>query len=393
VARRGAGVVAIAAGLALLGGAGVAIVAAARTGSTSHGNGAPATARAVSVRLGAPAAHGKVRYDAPLAVQVDGGTLVGVRVTGPRGAVAGTLSRGEWQSSGTLLPASSYTIVTSFRDDLRHLVQRSRRVTTTDAPHKVQSLISPGDGDVVGVGAPVIVTFDQPVAQAARLAVQLGMSVQTSPAVVGAWHWMSPTEAHWRPHSYWAAHTSVTVTSDLRGIRLGPSTWGQGRHVSHFQIGDRHTSVADAAAHTMTVSDGTHVVRVFKMSAGNAKYPTKSGVHIALEKQQVVTMDSQTVGIPRKSPDGYYEKVFWDVRISNGGAFVHAAPWSVGAQGNRNVSHGCVNLAPADAEWFFTFTQRGDVVNVVHSGVPPTLSDPGMSDWNLTWKEWVSQDS
>src|SRR6059058_2131757 len=129
-------------------------------------------------------------------------------------------------------------------------------------------------------------------------------------------------------------------------------------------------------------------VRVLPMSAGRDKYPTKGGIHIALEKAPVVTMDSQTVGIPRNSKDGYYEKVYWDVRISNGGAFVHAAPWSVDDQGHANVSHGCVNLSTADAQWFFGFAQRGDVVNVINSPAPPDLHDPGTADWNIPWSAW-----
>jgi hypothetical protein len=40
-------------------------------------------------------------------------------------------------------------------------------------------------------------------------------------------------------------------------------------------------------------------------------------------------MDSATVGIPKGDPDYYYETVYWDTRISNGGMFVHAAPWSL----------------------------------------------------------------
>ena len=70
---------------------------------------------------------------------------------------------------------------------------------------------------------------------------------------------------------------------------------------------------------------------LFQATRLRDKYPTKSGVHITFEKSQVVTMDSATVGIPRNSPDGYYEKVYWDVRISYGGAFVHSASWSVRA--------------------------------------------------------------
>lgn len=30
--------------------------------------------------------------------------------------------------------------------------------------------------------------------------------------------------------------------------------------------------------------------------------------------------------------------------------FVHAAPWSVAQQGSSNVSHGCINLSPDNAQ-------------------------------------------
>src|SRR5437763_15536832 len=101
-------------------------------------------------------------------------------------------------------------------------------------------------------------------------------------------------------------------------------------------------------------------------------------------------MGSATVGIPRNSPDGYYEKVYWDVRISYGGAFVHAAPWSVGQQGRVNVSHGCVNLSTSNATWFYYYSLRGDIVDVYNSGAAPDTADPGMSDWNMSWKQWLA---
>ena len=124
-------------------------------------------------------------------------------------------------------------------------------------------------------------------------------------------------------------------------------------------------STVDANAHTMTVTDNGAVVKTIPVSTGRDKYPTKSGVHVVSDKAPKVIMDSATVGIPRNSPDGYYETVFWDVRISNSGEFVHAAPWSVGDQGHVNVSHGCVNVSTADAEWFYNYSQVGDVVTVV----------------------------
>jgi hypothetical protein len=114
-----------------------------------------------------------------------------------------------------------------------------------------------------------------------------------------------------------------------------------------------------------------------------------NGAHLVIGKQQSVIMDSATNGIPRDSPDGYYETVYWDVAISAGGEYVHAAPWSVGQQGRINVSHGCVNLSPDNATWFFNFTQRGDIVNVVGTGRAPEQGDVAMKDWNMPWAYWL----
>ncbi len=126
------------------------------------------------------------------------------------------------------------------------------------------------------------------------------------------------------------------------------------------------------------------------MSAGRPKYPTTNGIHFTLEKAKTVIMDSATVGIPRDSPDGYYEKVHWNVRISNTGEFVHAAPWSVGSQGSANVSHGCINLSVVNATWFYKFSQRGDIVQVVGSPKRPDGWSLGVVDWNLSWSKWLS---
>jgi hypothetical protein len=55
----------------------------------------------------------------------------------------------------------------------------------------------------------------------------------------------------------------------------------------------------------------------------------------------------------------------------------------------RNVSHGCVNISPADAAWFFDLVKRGDVVDIKNAKAPPLLSDPGMSDWNIPFSSWA----
>src|SRR5918999_1322581 len=99
-------------------------------------------------------------------------------------------------------------------------------------------------------------------------------------------------------------------------------------------------------------------------------------------------MDSSTVGCGPGCPDYYRQDVYWTVRISNSGEFVHSAPWSVGSQGHRNVSHGCVNAGPRNAIWFYRFTRRGDVIRV--TGTDRELAyDNGWGYWQLPWKRWV----
>jgi len=76
------------------------------------------------------------------------------------------------------------------------------------------------------------------------------------------------------------------------------------------------------------------------------------------------------------------------VRISNSGEFVHSAPWSVADQGIRDVSHGCVNLPPDAAQWFYQTFGYGDVVDIRNTGVALRPTD-GFGDWNIPWRTWT----
>jgi hypothetical protein len=50
-------------------------------------------------------------------------------------------------------------------------------------------------------------------------------------------------------------------------------------------------------------------------------------------------------------------------------------------------------LSPANAQWFYGLAQRGDVVDIINSGAPTDRADPGMADWNMTWKQWLAGDA
>ena len=337
-----------------------------------------------------PTPGATVPWADPLRVAVTDGRLGAVRVTGPAGVVSGTSTATGWSSTTSLLPSSSYrvSVVTIDGDGQRREIEQS--VNTTAASSVLRVTLSP-DARTVGVGAPILATFNRPVIGAvARAAVLARLRVRAVPAADGGWHWVNDTEAHYRGRSYWLPGTAVTVSADLGGLRLpGTGTWGSPTpHVASFRIGDSLVSTVDVARHTMTVRRNGLVLRVLPVSTGRDKYPTKGGVHIVLALVRVQVFDSATVGIARTSPDGYFEKLPYSVRISNGGAFVHANPATVRFQGVLNVSHGCVNLSLADAAWFFSVSHLGDVVNVLHAAAPPVLSDPGMSDWNLTFSQW-----
>jgi lipoprotein-anchoring transpeptidase ErfK/SrfK len=208
--------------------------------------------------------------------------------------------------------------------------------------------IEPATGQVVGVAHPVVVTFAGPVAN--RSAAERTIRI-TSPEVPdGTFSWLSDDVVQWNPDGFWPAHSKISVTAG------GAST--------SFETGASVVGVADIGAHTFTVSIDGEVVREMPASMGKPKYPTPVGSFTALQKQRNVTFDSRTIGIPLDDPEGYLIKGEYAVRVTWGGVYVHSAPWSVGSQGYANVSHGCINLSPANAAWYFDTVRIGDPVIV-----------------------------
>ena len=264
---------------------------------------------------------------------------------------------------------------------------RTSEFSTVKPAGNLTPFVTPGDNQTVGVGEPIVIRFQNPVAN--RSAIISLLTVSMSKPVDGAWHWFGPKEVHYRPKDYWPAGEQVTMVAKLTNFDAGNNIWGDLDRSVTFKIGDAHVSTVDTDAHTMTVTSNGAVLRTLPISAGRDKYPTMSGVHIALEKSYHVVMDSSTVGIPVNSPDGYKEDVYWNVAITNGGEYVHAAPWSVGSQGSRNVSHGCVNLSTSDATWFYGFSLQGDIINIIGTPRGPSASDAGTADWNMSWDKWV----
>jgi lipoprotein-anchoring transpeptidase ErfK/SrfK len=332
----------------------------------------------------------RVGLDTRAKVVADSGRLQAVRVTGTNGRkLAGALDDDgrTWVSTGPLAPATRYRVVAEAVNDAGTPTRARTSFTTLRPRAELRAAIMPLDGETVGVGLPIGVWFNQPVAD--RAAVERRLQVTSSKPVTGAWHWFADNEVHYRPKAYWPSGSRVTLRARLAGTDAGRGVWGVADRTIRFRIGERRVSVVDVRTHRMKVVSGGRTLRVLPVSTGRERYPTTNGVHFVLEKTPVKLMDSSTVGIPRNSPGGYYQRVAWSVRISNSGEFVHAAPWSTGSQGRANVSHGCVNLSTANAAWFYRLTRRGDVVEVRGSPKRPGNS-LGVADWNMSWSRWLA---
>lgn len=211
--------------------------------------------------------------------------------------------------------------------------------------------VSPGPGQTVGVAHPVTVTFAGLVRD--RAAAERHISVVPAGAsdpATGSFTWLDDRVVEWTPARPLPAHTSI-------GVSVGTFATG-------FQTGASVVSVADISEYTFTVSIDGVVARQMPASMGKPKYPTPTGQFTALEKQRYVTFDSRTIGIPLDDPEGYLIKGEYGVRVTWGGVYVHSAPWSVGSQGYANVSHGCINLSPENAAWYFDTVGVGDPIIV-----------------------------
>jgi lipoprotein-anchoring transpeptidase ErfK/SrfK len=220
----------------------------------------------------------------------------------------------------------------------------SASVTT---PTDVAS-IQPSPGQKVGIAMPVTVTFAQSIANRAAAERTITFTSPATPA--GSFTWLNDRVVQWNPKGYWPAHSNIIVTA--------------GGAKTTFGTGAATMGVADIAAHTFTVSMDGQVVRQMPASMGKPKHPTPVGSFTALEKQSSVIMDSRTIGIPLSDPEGYRLTVYEAVRVTWGGVYVHSAPWSVASQGNANVSHGCINLSPDNAAWYYDTVNIGDPIIV-----------------------------
>lgn len=285
-----------------------------------------------------------------------------------------------WTSSDKLDYSSTYSLSAKSGSE-----KLNQSFTSFTPSMLTDGALAPLDGVTVGVGQTIALRFDE--IPSDRQAIEDAISVETEPKVDGAFYWITSQEVRWRPETYWQPGTKVHVKADLYGKDLGDGMFGQNDREATFTIGDNVQVEADDNTKTVIVKKNGEVVRTMPTSMGMPGHETPVGVYTIGDQYDTLRMDSTTYGLALDA-GGYQTDVSYATQMSYSGIYLHAAPWSVWAQGNTDTSHGCLNLSMEDARWVYENLKRGDIVTVKNTGAETLSGSDGLGDWNIPWSTW-----
>jgi lipoprotein-anchoring transpeptidase ErfK/SrfK len=313
---------------------------------------------------------------AGITVTATAGKLTDVSVRTSGAAVPGTLSPDgrTWHSQWALEVSQRYTVTASDSQPGGKPITTTSAFRTLTPGQTFQTQIFEGYNQSYGVGMPILLTFSQPITD--KAAVERSLQLTTSNPVVGAWYWDGNETLAFRPRDYWPSGTTVSFTGHLNGVQGAPGLYGTHTLTQTFTIGPSVVAVANTVTHRTQIYYDGQLRYDWPISSGKPGDDTPNGSYLTIEKANPVEM---------KGP-GYDISVPWSVRFTFSGDYYHDAYWSVGQQGFENVSHGCVNLSPADAETYYDLAVPGDPVTVTGSPAPGTW-DNGWTYWFLSWPD------
>lgn len=361
--------------------------------------------RAATITVSALAGATDVNPGDPVHVTTADGTLDSVAMVDADGDVVKgvvTPDRLQWKNTESLGYGRTYTVTVASRGSGDALATHATTFTTVQPANQTKVYLTTTGGDdfveggSYGVGTVVVAHFDEAIGD--RAAAERRLSVTTTPTVRGSWYWLDDQNAHWRPAQYHQPGTRVSVDAKIYGVAVGDGLYGQEDSQVSFVVGDSHVSFADDETKQVSVYENGNLIRTMPTSMGmggtervagqSISFWTQPGVYTVMGKANPVIMDSSTYGLPINSRLGYKESISYATRISTDGVYLHQLESTVWAQGNTNVSHGCLNLNADDARWFYDFSVAGDVVEVVNTGGEP-LQPWQNGDWTIPWNQWL----
>jgi lipoprotein-anchoring transpeptidase ErfK/SrfK len=314
------------------------------------------------------------------------GKVTKVTVHSSGDAITGTESSGDktWHSQYSLDTATSYTVTATGTDAAGHTITTTSTFRTLTPKQTFTTEIFEGSGARYGVGMPIMLIFSQPITN--RAAVERSLELTTSKPVVGSWYWDDSEHLNFRPREYWPANTTVSFNGHLNGVEGASGVYADANLTQSFNIGDSVIAVASSSSHRTQIYINGKMTYDWPISLGKPTTPTPNGTYVSVEKANPEHM----IGGGAPGTAGYYnEEVPWSVRFTFSGDFYHDAYWSVSQQGTDNVSHGCVNLSPADAETYYKLSVPGDPITITNSTGAGKWDD-GWTEWFDTWQQYLS---
>jgi lipoprotein-anchoring transpeptidase ErfK/SrfK len=280
-------------------------------------------------------------------------------------------------SSGASLSATATTVDA---EGIRSTATTNVTTMTRPGGDPITSTVDLQSGGVFGVAMPIPVTFSAPIPNGSKAEVERRLSVKSDPPQTGAWRWYGDKQVIFRPQSHWQPGTKLTVKAALGGLPVAGEHLDTDRSVA-ATIGQKTGFQISSATKQMQVFQNDKLVKTVPISLGAPTTPTSSG--------NMVIMSKEPSALWVYGPNEQYD-VKHAERLTGDGEYIHGAPWSVADQGKNNVSHGCTNLSPENAEWVFNKTQIGDPVTV--TGTEKRLeSGNGWTVWDMSWADYVKK--
>ena len=336
----------------------------------------------------------KVTVDTLVKVTAKAGTLTKVTVAyryterdggTAKGNLAGALSKDKasWTATERLEPAATYAISMTGKN----ATGESKTAKSTFRTHELSlaeqtyASIYPLANSKVGIGMPVVLTFDVPVKDKKEF--EKNLQVTSSPAQTGTWNWFSDTQVRFRPAKYWKPGTKVKVNANVNGVKAGNGVYGQKSVSTSFTVGRSLITKVNLASDVAKVYRNGKLVKTIYVSGGKPGWETRSGVKLIMAKEYNKKMTNEMIG----AKEDYSLTARHALRITNSGEFLHSAPWNSAHFGRRNASHGCVGMSNANAAWLYNNTLIGDPVITTGTGRGLEQGN-GYSDWNISFAQY-----
>ncbi|XAS67955.1 Ig-like domain-containing protein [Micrococcaceae bacterium Sec5.7] len=335
----------------------------------------------------------QVNPASPVTLKAANGRIQRVALTTSTGdAVDGILGAdgSSWSATGPLKFNTDYSYTYVVQDAVGREASTTRNFSTASTANEADAAIYPLDGMKVGVAQPLQIIFSEPVVN--RDAVEKAIRITSTSGQTGAFHWFTDTMVRYRPKDFWAANSTVTMDMKLFGVDLGRGQIGNFNKKVTVHIGDKKVAVADATAHTFSVSINDRPAGSWPVTMGDERFPSARGYLVLMEKHRYDHFVAASIGLKPGDPANYGElDVEYATRLTPSGEYIHQALDSALPYiGNTNVSHGCIGMTADRAAWVFNNMTAGDVVQVVNTKGEFANFDDGYGDWNIPWAKYAN---